>query len=75
MLRKRLEETLAGGIEGDKTPAGESWQDCLVKALVEMPPQLAQEILRAVPKEVLIKALESKNDPYTRLALLLLNWR
>ncbi len=72
MFRGRLEEVLTSN---DGQPAGESWQECLVKALVEMPTELAQEILKTIPRETLLSLLENRRDPYIKLAILLLNWR
>lgn len=73
LKRRSLEEALEmpAGENGVETKA-EGWQDCLVKALVEMPPELSEKVLSALPKDVLMSALQSRDDPYLKLALLLL---
>ncbi|MEM0467699.1 MAG: hypothetical protein QXT27_00665 [Pyrobaculum sp.] len=74
--KKSLEEVLeSNGGESIETPVGEQWRDCLIKALAEMPHDLAAKILSILPRDVVIKALEGKNDPYLKLALLLLESR
>lgn len=76
LKRKSLAEVLEqdGEVGGGGRPdAGrESWQDCLVKALVEMPSEVAERVIPSLPREVLVKALQSRDDPYVKLALKLL---
>jgi len=76
MLKKKsLAEVLEqdGEVGGGRPDAGrESWQDCLVKALVEMPSEVAERVIPSLPREVLVKALQSREDPYVKLALKLL---
>jgi len=80
VLRKRslaealeADEPLVHG-NGDTEPeAGQtSWRDCLVRALVEMPPEVAERVIQSFPRDVLFEALKSRDDPYVRLALKLL---
>lgn len=71
--RRSLEEALSeGGVAGGVEAKTESWQDCLVRALAEMPQELAARILPALPRDAIVKALEGRDDPYLKLALLLL---
>lgn len=74
--RRPLEEALSedGAVRAVDVEV-EKWQDCLVKALAEMPQELAAKILPSLPREIIIKALEGRDDPYLKLALLLLTSR
>lgn len=74
MFIGKLEEVLTSS-DVQPTRNESNWQDCLIRALVEMPTQLAQEILKTIPKDILLKMLENRDDPYIKLAILLLNWR
>ncbi len=50
----------------------ETWQVCLVRALVEMPPDVAEKVIQSLPREVLVQTLEASDDPFVKLALKLL---
>jgi len=73
LKRASLEKLLDGGGDGGRVDErGQSWVECLVRALSEMPQDVAKRILEAVPREVVLKTLSERDDPYVKLALLLL---
>jgi len=74
MLKKASLEKLLDGREDELRveERRQSWVECLVKALSEMPQDVAKRILEAVPREVVLKTLSERDDPYVKLALLLL---
>jgi len=79
VLREAASEAVAAAAPALKAegpgPAergGAGWRDCLVRALVEMPPEVAERVMSALPREVLIEVLKGRDDPYLKLALMLL---
>lgn len=74
-LAEAIDSIAYGEGENIETKREESWQECLVKALVEMPSDIADKVISALPPEVLLNMLQSREDPYIKLALLLLNKR
>lgn len=85
MLKKvgRLEEILENinrgevenvnlGADSNMSDPVETWRDCLVKALTEMPSDLSARILASIPKDLLVDILGGVNNPYVKLALLLM---
>jgi len=50
----------------------EDWRDLLVRLLSTAPEDVAQKLVGCLDREVITKALEKKNDPYLKVALMLL---
>ena len=50
----------------------EDWGDLLVRLLAAAPEDVAQRLVSCLDRDVLVKALEGKSDPYLKVALLLL---
>jgi len=50
----------------------EDWRDLLVRLLSTAPEDVAQKLIGCLDREVITKALEKKNDPYLKVALMLL---
>ncbi|AFA38028.1 hypothetical protein Pogu_0001 [Pyrobaculum oguniense TE7] len=48
------------------------WRDCFIRAVVEMPADWGMAIIKAMPQEMVNELLQSRNDPYYKFALLLL---
>ncbi len=69
-LRRRSELEIASGHA--RSVSAETWQVCLVRALVEMPPDVAEKVIQSLPREVLVQTLEASDDPFVKLALKLL---
>jgi hypothetical protein len=49
------------------------WSDHLIQALVEAPEDVAAKLVTCIDREILIKALQQKDNPYFKVMLLLLN--
>jgi len=65
----------ASQTEAAKTEApqpSEDWRDLLVRLLSTAPEDVAQKLVGCLDREVITKALEKKNDPYLKVALMLL---
>jgi hypothetical protein len=50
----------------------EDWRDLLVRLISTAPEDVAQKLVGCLDREVITKALEKKNDPYLKVALMLL---
>lgn len=50
----------------------EDWRDLLVRLLASAPEDVSAQLINCLSRDVLIKALEKKNDPYLKVALLML---
>jgi len=50
----------------------EDWRDLLVRLLASAPEEVSAQLINCLSRDVLIKALEKKNDPYLKVALLML---
>jgi hypothetical protein len=50
----------------------EDWGELLIKLLASAPEDVAQKLTACIDREVLLKVLEKRNDPYLKVALLLL---
>ncbi|MFZ8809349.1 MAG: hypothetical protein ACO2PN_14745 [Pyrobaculum sp.] len=48
------------------------WEEHLMLALAKAPEDVAQKLVALIDREVLMKVLEKRDDPYLRVALLLL---
>jgi hypothetical protein len=48
------------------------WEEHLMLALAKAPEDVAQKLVTLIDREVLMKVLEKRDDPYLRVALLLL---
>jgi hypothetical protein len=48
------------------------WEEHLIQALAKAPDDVAQKLAACIDKEVLLKALQSRDDPYLKVALLIL---
>jgi len=58
---------------GASTPQpSEDWRDLLVRLLASAPEDVSAQLINCLSRDVLIKALEKKNDPYLKVALLML---
>ena len=55
-----------------EAPQPEDWRDLLVRLLSTAPEDVAQKLVGCLDREVITKALEKKNDPYLKVALMLL---
>ena len=62
-------QTEAAGPEASQL---EDWRDLLVRLLSTAPEDVAQKLVGCLDREVITKALEKKNDPYLKVALMLL---
>ncbi len=49
------------------------WEEHLIQALAKAPDDVAQKLAACIDREVLLKVLEKRNDPYLKVALLLLS--
>ena len=52
--------------------AAEDWGELLIRLLASAPEDVGVQLINCLNKDVLIKALEKRNDPYLKVALLLL---
>ncbi len=52
--------------------AAEDWGELLVKLLASAPEDVAQKLATCIDREVLMKVLQRREDPYLKVALLLL---
>jgi len=50
----------------------EDWRDLLVRLLSTAPEDVAQKLVGCLDREVITKALERRNDPYLKVALMLI---
>jgi len=50
----------------------EDWGGLLIKLLATAPEDVAQKLAACIDREMLMKILERRNDPYLKVALLLL---
>jgi len=50
----------------------EDWGELLIKLLATAPEDVAQKLASCIDREVIAKVLEKKDDPYLKVALLLL---
>jgi formate dehydrogenase maturation protein FdhE len=48
------------------------WGELLIKLLASAPEDVAQKLAACIDREVLLKVLEKRDDPYLKVALLLL---
>ena len=53
-------------------PQPEDWRDLLVRLLASAPEDVSAQLINCLSRDVLIKALEKKSDPYLKVALLML---
>jgi hypothetical protein len=53
--------------------AAEDWGDLLIKLLASAPADVAQKLAACIDREVLLKVLEKRDDPYLKVALLLIS--
>ena len=51
----------------------EDWGELLVKLLASAPEDVAQKLAACIDREVLLKALQRRDDPYLKVALLLIS--
>ena len=49
-----------------------SWEECLAKALTEMPQELARRILTTIPADILVGLLNTRDDPFLKLVAMLI---
>jgi hypothetical protein len=50
----------------------EDWRDLLVRLISTAPEDVSAQLITCLSRDVLIKALEKKSDPYLKVALLML---
>jgi hypothetical protein len=48
------------------------WEEHLIQALAKAPDDVAQKLATCIDREVLLKVLQHREDPYLKVALLLL---
>jgi len=48
------------------------WEEHLIQALAKAPDDVAQKLITCIDREIIAKALQHRDDPYLRVALLLL---
>ncbi len=48
------------------------WGELLIRLLASAPDDVAQKLVTCIDREVLLKVLERRNDPYLKVALLML---
>jgi hypothetical protein len=48
------------------------WGELLIKLLASAPEDVAQKLITCIDRETIAKVLEKRNDPYLKVALLLL---
>jgi len=85
MLKKKLAEILEENHKPEEeTPrriqtqaaqppaTSEDWGELLIRLLASAPEDVAQKLITCIDREVIAKALERRNDPYLKVALLLL---
>jgi len=65
-------QTEASQAAEPEAPQLEDWRDLLVRLLSTAPEDVAQKLVGCLDREVITKALEKKNDPYLKVALMLL---
>jgi len=53
--------------------AAEDWGELLIKLLASAPEDVAQRLISCIDREVIAKVLERRNDPYLKVALLLIS--
>jgi len=58
--------------EPEAPQPSEDWRDLLVRLLASAPEDVSAQLINCLSRDVLIKALEKKNDPYLKVALLML---
>jgi hypothetical protein len=49
------------------------WEEHLIQALAKAPEDVAQKLATCIDREVLLKALQRRDDPYLKVALLILS--
>ena len=62
-------------VQAPQPPApapAEDWGELLIKLLATAPGDVAQKLTACIDREMLMKVLEKRDDPYLRVALLLL---
>jgi hypothetical protein len=64
--------TSAPAAEPEAPQPSEDWRDLLVRLISTAPEDVAQKLVGCLDREVITKALEKKNDPYLKVALMLL---
>ncbi len=52
--------------------SAEDWGELLIKLLASAPEDVAQKLATCIDREVLLKVLQHREDPYLKVALLLL---
>ena len=52
--------------------AAEDWGELLIRLLASAPEDVALKLASCIDREVLLKVLEKRDDPYLKVALLLL---
>jgi len=58
--------------EPEAPQPSEDWRDLLVRLLASAPEDVSAQLITCLSRDVLIKALEKKSDPYLKVALLML---
>ena len=53
--------------------AAEDWGELLIRFLASAPADVAQKLAACIDREVLLKVLEKRDDPYLKVALLLIS--
>ena len=63
---------LRGSNAPQPPPQQMDWRDCFIRAVSEMPADWASVLVKAMPADMVSEILKSKDDPFYRFALLLL---
>jgi hypothetical protein len=64
--------TSAPAAEPEAPQPSEDWRDLLVRLLASAPEDVAQKLVGCLDREVIIKVLERWNNPYLKVALMLI---
>jgi hypothetical protein len=65
-------QTTAAPAAPRQAAAAEEWGELLIKLLASAPEDVAHKLATCIDREVLLKVLEKRDDPYLKVALLLL---
>ena len=70
----QLFRSVEPSVQAPQPPApAEDWGGLLIKLLATAPEDVAQKLAACIDREVLLKVLEKRDDPYLKVALLLIS--
>jgi hypothetical protein len=71
----QLLRSVEPAVQAPQPPApapAEDWGELLIRLLASAPEDVAQKLTACIDREVLLKVVERRNDPYLKVVLLLL---